>query len=710
MAHVVNLISIAMMDGVIAEPEKELLYQIADHLGITEEEFDECLEICINNPGKVIYEVPETEEEKVSFLRNLAIMMMVDGSIDERERTYLSNIADRFGYEGDKVVDILIENISKEVQEGVKDAGSNDTGDDEEMSQEELKKRIQQNIDMGKKALEEHKIQEAFDCLFIPGLVDIRGQSLLLMIVNQYHRLRLITEEQIKQNQVEEFAEKGYPVAQYIMGRYHQQVKPDDDSIEKAKKWFDAAKKAGVGDAFGSEAIMWLDGYYGLVDMDKYHALIKEGCDKGASLNYCSFALYRVLRDEIFGLHGTQADPQHVIDEIKNALDGNESDDIEEVDPTYYALLGYAYDELGDKKTAGEYYLKAMDMGYYETIADYILLSTPDKDSTPEVWKAWKNLCNTALQYAVSRSYVIATQFYEKDYDELSNEEKRERTAEIMKYLQNSHDLGNEFADYVIGLYYYFGMNGFEEDNEKAWNWLSRGAYLEDGYCYSLLAQMIEEGNAPEGYDLSWADEFRLQALRRGDSEQLKKVVEIYRSGRLTNFAREIESLYIPQYEQQLAENPEEEPEEEDYEEDDEIERKLIAVIKTDRTADIFEFDVENWDELPAFVDAKRLDAIRVQPLYDIGQQVGYTSEHITGWVDNMGLLKELPMNPVGCEIYPGPIAGDMILTLEDSKYNPMSFTSLSDLKEIIAKLGAQLVNVNLDDGPDDDGRYDAWA
>ena len=576
-------------------------------------------------------------------------------------------------------------------------------------------KQIQHCIEEGKKALEEHKIKEAFDYLFIPSLVDERGEHLLMMIVNQYHRLRQITEEQIKEKHVEEFAEKGYPVAQYFMGRYHQQVKPDDDSIEKAMKWFDAAKKSGVGDAYASEAIMWLDGYYGLVDVGKYHSLLEEGLRKGSSnSSYCSFAMYRKLREQIFGQCGTQANPQGVIDAIKENLGGNESDDIEEVDPTYYALLGYAYEELGDKKTAGEYYLKAMDMGYYETIADYMTLSTPDKDSSPGVWQAWRNVCNKALQYPTSRSYIIATQFYEKDYDDLSDEEKKERTAEIMEYLQNAHDLGNEFADYVIGMYYYFGMNGFEEDNEKAWNWLSRGAYLEEGYCYSLLAQMIEEGNAPEGYNQTWADEFRLQALRRGDSEQLKKVVEIYRSGRLTNFASEIETLYIPKYEQQQTENPEEEDEEEDYEEDygedSEIERKLIGIIKTDRTADIIEFDVEYWDELPAYVNANRLDAIRVQPLYDIGKQLGYRSEHITGWVDNMGLLKDLPMNPVGCEIYPGPIAGDMILTLEDGRYNPMSFTSLSDLKEVIAKLGATLKRVDLDDGPDDDGRFDAWA
>ena len=113
---------------------------------------------------------------------------------------------------------------------------------------------------------------------------------------------------------------------------------------------------------------------------------------------------------------------------------------------------------------------------------------------------------------------------------------------------------------------------------------------------------------------------------------------------------------------------------------------------------------------LPELVGATRLDAIRTQPLYDVSKVAGYTTDHVTGWVDNMGLMKDLMMNRIGCQIYPGPIAGDIILTLEDAKYNPKSFRSLDRLKKAVVALGANSVSVNLDDGPDDDGRYDAWS
>lgn len=143
----------------------------------------------------------------------------------------------------------------------------------------------------------------------------------------------------------------------------------------------------------------------------------------------------------------------------------------------------------------------------------------------------------------------------------------------------------------------------------------------------------------------------------------------------------------------------------------DQYEYKLIAVIEPNGNAVIHEFNVEeDWDDLPPMIDAKRLDAIRTQPLYDLTDKIGYRNKHITAWVDNMGLLRGLPENRIGCRLYPGPIVGDLILTLEDNRYEPMSFENLSELKQVIAELGATLKYVYLDDEPDDDGRYDAWS
>lgn len=153
--------------------------------------------------------------------------------------------------------------------------------------------------------------------------------------------------------------------------------------------------------------------------------------------------------------------------------------------------------------------------------------------------------------------------------------------------------------------------------------------------------------------------------------------------------------------------------EEEFIDENDDIyynDDKFIAIIKTDGSAEIIEFDVEYWDELPEYIAAKRLDAVRVVPLYDIAEELGL-DDHITGWVDDRGLRKSLDENPVGCKIYPGTIAGDMILTLEDDDYKPKSFNDLDVIYSVLNKLGVTEIEENLDDEYDEeDGRFDAWC
>ena len=122
-----------------------------------------------------------------------------------------------------------------------------------------------------------------------------------------------------------------------------------------------------------------------------------------------------------------------------------------------------------------------------------------------------------------------------------------------------AYALGDEFAATMMGYNYYDGDNGFEQDNDEAWKWFNRGAHWEDYNGFAMIAQMIENGDAPKQYGQAEADYCYLQALRRGDDDQINTVVEIYRYGGLTEFGEEIETLYEPKYE-----DPDDEPEDDD--------------------------------------------------------------------------------------------------------------------------------------------------
>lgn len=567
---------------------------------------------------------------------------------------------------------------------------------------------VKNSIAIGKEALENHDIVKAFDYLLLPALIDGRAMKLFLMIVNTFTRLYLLTDAQVAR--LKEYAEKGYPLAQYAYGRYLYIVRPDRDAVGQADDYFKAAEKAGLGDAIQAQSTVMLDGHYGLVDIEEAHKMTLKSIEQHSELGARAY-----LRRILFGDEFLESDPQKVIDTIKKMFP-YESNDIEEVNPFYYEILGDAYEKLGEKREAEIYYNKAINMGYYEAFGNYCFINNGGLD-TDELKKAYLDLLAEGCEANDPSSYVYRAAYLMDNYNHDEDGKRHEITAQIKADLEAAAKLGSQLAPYFLGTSYYYGNYGFEEDNTQAWNWLIEGTMRDEGMAYAALAQMIEDGYNPNVVDDGMSSYCHLMALRLGEDDELKKVVKAYENGELTDYAAEIEKYYIPRYDALPDDDDDDDDDDDEEEEDDErIEPfdddyyKLIAIVKTNGTADIYEFDVEEgWDELAEMVAARRLDAIRVQPLYDIAEQVGLR-DHITGWVDNMGLMKNLPMNPIGCKIYPGPIAGDMILTVEDARYNPKSFASLEQLKQVVAALGANLGDVILEDGPDDDGRYDAWS
>ena len=715
-AHVINLLSIAMSDGTVAENEKNLVFAIAKDFGLSQEEFDHCLKVSQQSlaQGNVVFEVPETDDLKIAYLKNLTLMMMIDGKIDEYEKKYIKIVAEKFGYDGDKALEILMNSVYADFNAAAENATGGDvtnptggastqpSGQSKSggMSEEEFNKETQRLIALGKEDLQEHRISKAFDHLFLPAHVDGEGLRLFLMIINTYTRLYLLTKEQVAM--LKDYAERGYAVSQYAYGRYLYIVRPESDSIKVADEYFQAAGKAGMPDAIQAQAEVMRDGHYGMVDLGWAQSKTEEAGDKGSVL--ATRAMYRKV---IFGHDNTEPDPQLAIDVLKKWLNGDESDDISEVNPMYYELLGDAYDALGDDENAEKYYMKAIQMGYIEACGNYCLLFGKELE-TEEETQTYIDMLTKSVKAGDPNSCLYLAAYYMDNYENYSAEEQPKITKQIEEYLKEASDLGSRMAPYFIGSAYYYGDYGFEQDNQKAWSWGAEGTQRDNGDAYKLLAYMISNQDNPDEVQEGMLEYCAIMSLRCGCDDLLKLVVESYRNGELTDYAAEIEKYYVPRYEAL----PEDENEEEDDEEEEtnEAEHKLIAIVKTDGKADIIEYEVEGgWDQLPDFVDAKRLDAIRTQPLYDISKQLGL-SDHVTAWVDNMGQMKDLPMNEIGCRLYPGPIVGDMILTLEDGRYNPKSFESLEVLKGVLQALGAKLENVFLDDGPDDDGRFDAWA
>ena len=115
MAHIVNLMSIAGIDGNVSESEKNVIIKIAQNFGLTEADFDACIEAYQQiDETKLETIVPEDDEDKFEFLKNMVLVMMVDGEIDENERASIAGLAEKYGVDGDEAVDDLIKIVYDE--------------------------------------------------------------------------------------------------------------------------------------------------------------------------------------------------------------------------------------------------------------------------------------------------------------------------------------------------------------------------------------------------------------------------------------------------------------------------------------------------------------------------------------------------------------------------------------------------------------------
>lgn len=697
LAHVTNLISMARFDGKITQNEEDYIVAVAKEFGLTQAELDQCFK----DSDNLVIEIPKSEEDQVDYMKNLVSMMLSDGTIDQQKRDFVEHICNKFGYNGKEAVDIIYNEIIDEVRgNGPEDTITEDAKIDINIDyREELRRRIIN----GAKCLMQNDISGAFDQLLYPALADETARRLFMRIPRNVYPLFMLNDKQVAE--MKKLSDEGYAVAQYALGRYHYLVQPDDDSIKTAGKLFASAASKGLAEAIFGLALVARYDNTAESDIDKFTALRDEAIRKGSVKAVVSKAM-----DLIFGWDDYEADPQCVIDsciEVLKDATGDEGKDIFNFEPEYYDLLARAYAVTGDKEKAANAFIQAVSMGNYESLSRLILLTCYDEDDNVSNQAMLDKYIQIGIEHDDAMCFTLRANFSDEEYEALSEREKAQKTEAIKADLERAYQLGDNMAAFIMGNNYYYGSLGFDENEKEAWKWFNLGAIYGSADCFGMMATMISEGYGPKDAD----EEFRafclLCAYRRGDESKLEEVIDAYLNGLLFNHMNEIDKYYVPKY-AKLKGLPT------DTQVFDGI-SPLIAVIRPNATADIVEFDINDWKELPCFIGAEHLDALRVPGLYEVGHKVGY-KENVVGWLDSKGLMKGLPQNAIGRKVYQGPVAGDMILTLEDANHEPKSFYSINALRRIVEELGATVEHVWFDNDDDDDddseydGRYDAWV
>lgn len=100
-SHFLRLYQIAFVDDDFDVLELQMLYKFAEERGISREQLNEIL----LNPSHDS-SIPETKEERISYLYDLAIMIWADKKITEDEYITLKKYCKKFGFLDENINDI----------------------------------------------------------------------------------------------------------------------------------------------------------------------------------------------------------------------------------------------------------------------------------------------------------------------------------------------------------------------------------------------------------------------------------------------------------------------------------------------------------------------------------------------------------------------------------------------------------------------------
>lgn len=638
MMHVVNLMSIAYADGEISEEEKDIVVNIAQKLELTEEEFKLCFEHWKSNEEEEIpIAVPESDDEQVEFLKHFTLVMMADGTIEDSEKAHLAKIADIFGYDPEKVIPMLINDVYQEYF-----ADDDDESGDEEEEEDDLFEDTdyESQLEMGKIYLEEKNVEQAFDELFLPALRNGDACSYFMIIPNTDTRLFRLSQEQI--DLVKVAAEKGYPLANYVLGRYHQVVKPEKGFIAKAKQCLEKALDGGIADARWALSRLYLYGYLGQVDIDTYRKALDNAFDDGSMQ-----AFKQKLSDMIHGEGGESCDPKSAIKIIENFLSKDE--EYAAIYPDMCFLLGEAYQGTGNKNKADQCYEQAIDHGYFEAEAKRFenRVEGPDKDFYRETMSM---LLDFGCDYKDPGSFLARALEYAYNSDKEEDKKKKaEWHKKIKDDLTSAFELGNGDAAYYIGLYCYKGSYGFGKDSKEAWDWFIKGQDLDSGLAFEGTAMMITDGVHPSNTPDDYLEYCKREAQLHGVGKPAK-------------------SKEVP----------------------------AVVIVNPEGKATIYKLEKEEWYKLSTLIGAKRLAPLRLDALDKIGKEAGL-GEHLVAWIDIDAPRKGLATNKTASSFYPGIVAGDVVLSLADGLYDPMPFYGIDEAKVAAGALKAKVTAVVTD-------------
>lgn len=101
--HFINLIQVALADGIIDNSELEMLHRFGRKVGLTKIEIDDLIESSSNNTYTQPYELFKRFEQVYDIVK----MVLADGIIDQNEMRLANNFAMKSGFPDNEIPQLL---------------------------------------------------------------------------------------------------------------------------------------------------------------------------------------------------------------------------------------------------------------------------------------------------------------------------------------------------------------------------------------------------------------------------------------------------------------------------------------------------------------------------------------------------------------------------------------------------------------------------
>ncbi len=495
----------------------------------------------------------------------------------------------------------------------------------------------------------------------------------------------------------------------YAMYGYASWLAANNNNSDDIKKAFDLYAKAAEGgcvDALMGESLLWSNGMGGILDSELAADLRDEAVTKGSE-----FAAMLQARNRIAGFNANK-EPEKVLEEIKQRI-ATDTD----INPSWYSIMGFAYETLDDVENAKKMYHKAIEQ-HAEKAYFYLALIYKNEGDTD----TYRKLMLEGIEQGCALCCILDADMEEDEFYKLSLTKQSELKREVKKRLERGIQLGEGLCAYFLAYNYYHGELGFKRDLNKAFEYATEGYRLCDASACNLIVDM-QDDKTPKGFKLD--DKkiayMRLEALRYGDDDQLAKVVKAYNEGLFTidGIQEEIRREWLPKYVKPLPKLVKDKMD------------PTVLIIHPDGYAQYQEVDISKFffmdpfKEIGQLIGAADTRSMTVpQPLRDITKAVDLDEGlNVAMFYDLDAEKKGLKVNPVATQLNNGTeMRGAVIIALEgdfhpmdcnDSGFCPVySFTFYDDITvvfdEIYDLVGGQLYTD--DDLEDDDGRYDAYV